>query len=93
MISFSFEISGKVQGVYFRKYTHEKAIELGLRGWVMNTDNDTVVGVAEGVEDRVKEMQTWLRVKGSPRSRIDEAIFTNEKRIDTHSHTTFQIKK
>ena len=33
----SFEVFGKVQGVYFRKHTQAKARELGLTGWVQNT--------------------------------------------------------
>ena len=43
-----YEVFGKVQGVFFRKYTKKEADKLGLSGWVMNTDNGTVVGVAEG---------------------------------------------
>ena len=32
-----FEVFGKVQGVFFRKYTQRQAVELGVRGWIMNT--------------------------------------------------------
>eukprot|EP00960_Hanusia_phi_P072879 767894-Hanusia_phi.AAC.7 len=62
--SFSFEVFGKVQGVFFRylfassapspqlrarKHTQKKAVELQLTGWVANTDRGTVVGeVAPG---------------------------------------------
>ena len=34
-------------GVFFRKYTQKKAQELGLVGWVMNTDKGTVKGEAQ----------------------------------------------
>ena len=30
----AFEVFGKVQGVFFRKYTQAKGEQLGLRGWV-----------------------------------------------------------
>lgn len=30
------KVHGKVQGVFFRKYTQRKAMELGLVGWVKN---------------------------------------------------------
>ena len=30
-------ISGKVQGVFFRKHTKQKATELKINGWVKNT--------------------------------------------------------
>lgn len=40
----NFEVFGKVQGVFFRKYTKEKADSLGIRGWVYNDDSGTVQG-------------------------------------------------
>ncbi len=45
---FAFEVFGKVQGVYFRKYTAEKAASLGLLGFVRNTEQGTVTGAAHG---------------------------------------------
>ncbi|MCS5639818.1 MAG: acylphosphatase, partial [Candidatus Marinimicrobia bacterium] len=39
-------IAGRVQGVWFRKYTQNKARELGLTGWVCNEANGTVALVA-----------------------------------------------
>lgn len=32
LVSCDFEVFGKVQGVYFRKYTEKQAIILGMRG-------------------------------------------------------------
>lgn len=43
-ISVDFEVFGKVQKVFFRKHTKNKADELGLVGWVKNTKQDTVIG-------------------------------------------------
>ena len=37
LVALEYEVFGKVQGVFFRKFTHEKAQSLGLRGWVKNT--------------------------------------------------------
>ena len=48
LLKLNFEIHGKVQGVFFRKYTHAQAKKLHLVGWVKNTSHGTVVGVAEG---------------------------------------------
>ena len=42
-----FEVSGKVQGFFFRKYTKAKAVELGLVGWCKNTPCGTVEGEFE----------------------------------------------
>ena len=44
-----YEVFGKVQGVFFRKYTKKEADKLKLTGWVMNTEKGTVVGVADGL--------------------------------------------
>lgn len=72
-----FEIFGKVQGVYFRKFTQAKAKSLSLGGWVMNTARGTVVGCVEGPQETVETMVHWLRTTGSPRSKILNANFTN----------------
>jgi acylphosphatase len=49
----SFEVRGKVQGVFFRKYrecSSLKADELGLTDWVKNKSGDrsVVLGEVEG---------------------------------------------
>lgn len=51
-----FEVFGKVQGVYFRKYTQNKANELGIFGWCKNTARNTVVGELEGQRRKLDEM-------------------------------------
>ena len=37
LVAVDYEVFGRVQGVFFRKFTNEKAESLGLRGWVKNT--------------------------------------------------------
>ena len=37
LIAVDYEVFGRVQGVFFRKFTNEKGNSLGLRGWVKNT--------------------------------------------------------
>ena len=49
-------ISGKVQGIYFRKKTKELADKLGIRGWVRNNNNDTVSVWAEGEEKDLQRL-------------------------------------
>ena len=60
MIALDFEVFGKVQGVFFRKYTQKKGNELGLRGWIMNTKNRTVKGQIQGESGNVNVMKKWL---------------------------------
>ena len=93
LIHLNFEVFGKVQGVYFRKNTQAKAKELGIRGWIRNTEQKTVKGELQGEVGNIRKMKVWLEKEGSPKSRIDQAIFKNEKEIKMHSFNDFSIKK
>lgn len=52
-------VSGRVQGVFFRSSTRDKARELGLTGWVRNLPDGRVEAVFEGEESRVREVIDW----------------------------------
>ncbi|XP_015720586.1 acylphosphatase-1 [Coturnix japonica] len=93
LVSVDYEVWGRVQGVFFRKYTQSEAKRLGLVGWVQNTRHGTVQGQAQGPAGSVRELQHWLRNVGSPQSRISRAEFTNEKHITALEHTDFHIRK
>ena len=54
-------VSGKVQGVFFRSSTKDKADELGLSGWVKNLQDGRVEAVFEGDEGMVEKMVEWCR--------------------------------
>ena len=54
------KIHGKVQGVWFRAGTKQKAEQLGLTGWVRNTDDGCVEAVFEGEEKQVKEFKVEI---------------------------------
>jgi acylphosphatase len=54
-------VSGMVQGVSFRYYTGEKARELGVKGWVKNLADGRVEIVAEGEEERLRELIEFCR--------------------------------
>jgi acylphosphatase len=54
-------ITGRVQGVYFRHHTMEKAVELGLKGWVRNRADGKVEAVFEGAHAQVNEMIHWCQ--------------------------------
>ncbi|XP_006206144.1 acylphosphatase-1 isoform X1 [Vicugna pacos] len=93
LISVDYEVFGKVQGVFFRKYTQAESKKLGLVGWVQNTDQGTVQGQLQGPTSKVRHMQEWLETKGSPKSHIDRASFNNEKVILKLDYSDFQIVK
>lgn len=88
-----FEVFGRVQGVFFRKYTKQQADKLNLTGWCMNTKDDTVKGEIEGSEDKINEMKQWLERTGSPSSRITRAVFSPLKTIDKQVYGNFSIRR
>lgn len=63
-------VYGRVQGVYFRQYTLQKANSLGLDGWVANLPNGAVKVVAEGPERALQRLVAWLN-EGSPAAHVD----------------------
>jgi len=54
-------VSGRVQGVYYRKNARRSALSLGLTGWVRNLPDRRVEAVAEGERTRVEEFLGWCR--------------------------------
>jgi acylphosphatase len=63
-------VFGYVQGVSFRYYTCREAARLRLTGWVANQYNGTVKVVAEGSQDSLQELASFL-LHGSPAARVD----------------------
>ena len=53
-------VRGRVQMVGFRYFVLEKARALGLAGWVRNLDDGSVELVAEGPEERLRQLETVL---------------------------------
>ena len=68
-----FLVRGRVQGVGFRWFVHREADELGLRGWVRNTENGEVECVAAGEPESIADLRAALR-RGSRGSRVDAVI-------------------
>ena len=52
-------ISGRVQGVFFRDSTSQKAEDLGLVGWVKNAPDGRVEALFQGPSRKVREMVEW----------------------------------
>ncbi|XP_015226943.1 acylphosphatase-2-like [Cyprinodon tularosa] len=92
LVSVDFEIFGNVQGVCFRMYTEDQGRSLGLSGWVKNTRQGTVIGQIQGPADRINDMKLWLQNVGSPSSRIDRAVFSNERDISKPEITGFSTR-
>ena len=82
-------VTGRVQGVCFRIYTHERARELDLTGWVRNRYDGSVEAAIEGEAADVKSMIDWCHI-GPPASRVKEVRVEWEKATD--KYTGFSVR-
>jgi len=81
-------VEGRVQGVYFRAFTRDEAVRLGLCGWVRNRSNGSVEAIVEGKKSDVGKMEHWFR-QGSPHSIVEQVHITEEPPVGDSS--TFEI--
>lgn len=72
-------ISGRVQGVYFRYFTQNKAKELGVFGCVRNLDDGRVEVIAEADEATLDAFIRWCH-KGPITARVDKVEMSELER-------------
>uniref|UniRef100_A0A8C1ZCF8 Acylphosphatase n=1 Tax=Cyprinus carpio TaxID=7962 RepID=A0A8C1ZCF8_CYPCA len=78
LLSVDYEVFGRVQGVFFRKYTQSEGKWLGLVGWVQNTDAGTVRGQLQGPASKVQQMQSSVT---NHQSRVQERARRRQPRL------------
>jgi acylphosphatase len=76
--SFSIRVSGKVQGVFFRASTKEKADELNIQGVVKNESDGSVSIEAEGEEDNLQVFIAWCK-QGPQRAQVNQCESTERE--------------
>jgi acylphosphatase len=59
-------ITGRVQGVFFRANTEEKANELGITGYVKNEPDGSVFIEAHGPDENMETFLAWCRKGDRP---------------------------
>jgi len=67
-------IRGRVQGVFFRAEARERALSLGVAGWIRNNADGSVEAVFEGPEERVESLLRWCG--HGPPGAVVEAVET-----------------
>ncbi|MBN2603301.1 MAG: acylphosphatase [Candidatus Thermoplasmatota archaeon] len=82
-------ISGRVQGVWFRANTKNKAEQLGITGWVRNTNNGKVEALFEGEDEVLEKMLKWCN-HGPPMAEVTDVKV--KRNPDTDEHDSFSIK-
>ncbi len=71
MQTIAITIRGKVQGVFFRQSTKEKAIHLNIKGTVENLPDGSVYVIASGEDSAIQELIRWCHT-GPPRAEVSE---------------------
>lgn len=80
MIAQRFLVSGRVQGVFFRASTRDRARQLGLRGRAINLPDGRVEVLAAGAPEAVEALAEWLWI-GAPKAKV-EGVERGEAAVD-----------
>ena len=78
-ITVRLRIHGRVQGVWYRGWAEDTAVDLGLDGWVRNRAGGSVEVVIHGPERQVEEL-IRLCHDGPPSARVE--------RVERHEETS-----
>jgi len=65
-------VNGRVQGVGFRAFVQQNAIQIGVTGWVRNVGYGTVEAVAEGSKEQIDDFLRMVK-RGPLASRVEDS--------------------
>lgn len=71
-------VEGRVQGVFFRAHTQERAYLLNLTGWVKNRRDGRVEALFEGDKTKVEQMIEWCH-RGPSEARVTKVLVNWEE--------------
>ena len=83
-----FKVVGKVQGVFFMKTSFEKALEIGIKGWIRNELDGSVCGLAQGSDIQLDLWKAWLD-SGPKESEVE---YVEYKEIEIDQMDYFEIR-
>ena len=89
MQTLSIIVTGKVQGVWFRQSTKERALELDIIGEVSNQPDGTVKIIATGTKEQLSLFTEWCN-QGPPRAKV---INLDVKELPVQSFKSFTIER
>ena len=81
------EITGKVQGVFFRATAKDIAKLHKITGWIKNTKDDKVEAVITGKDEDVEAFISWSR-RGPQKARVQHVKVTE---IDLKDFDSFEV--
>ncbi len=88
MLHYDIEVTGRVQGVFYRHLAKKKAEELDIKGFVRNEKGGSVFIEAEGKNENLEKFTDWCR-KGPDLANV-ENIKINQRELKKYK--SFEIK-
>lgn len=81
--------TGRVQGVGFRMFVQQNALELGITGWVKNMEDGTVTMEVQGTQDAIDRLEAIIRegnyfIKVQSFGLEVREVIAMERRFDIH---------
>jgi len=86
-VSYIVNVSGKVQGVYFRVSSQQEAIEHGVSGYAKNLVGGDIEVFLSGEAGSVEKMLTWLK-HGPTKAQVTEI---QQTQVEWQEHSFFSI--
>jgi len=86
MKAITINVIGKVQGVWFRASTQQKAQELGIEGNVRNRTDGSVWIEAQAEESKLNQLIDWCK-SGPPNANVKECIINDSSLKSTNGFT------
>ncbi len=80
MLTYHLLIKGEVQGVFYRATAKKVADELGVTGWIKNTQEDDVEAVVTGTEEQLNKFIAWCK-KGPAMAKVTDVIAAEQEKI------------
>ena len=80
-------IKGKVQGVFYRASAKDVADDIGIVGWVKNTEEGNVEIMADGSKEQIEKLVDWCK-KGPRRAVVTDVVVTE---VDKQNFKGFEV--
>ena len=90
LVARRFFIGGRVQGVGFRYFTQDVAMQEGVTGYVRNLPDGRVEALVEGDEEAVTRMERKIRV-GPGGARVEHVDVHTEE--PSGAYTSFKVTR
>lgn len=78
------QISGRVQGVFFRQSAKEQAEKFNISGFAKNLSDGSIFIEAEGKEQNLKAFINWCH-RGPEYAQVDDIKINQQDRIKNYS--------